>query len=138
VRAAVGRLGLHLQRRALVKFSKSCAIFLSFLLFATAGAFAESKTEHNVTISNPVQVGSTQLNPGQYKVSWAGMGPAVQVEFQQHGKIVATTNAKLVEQNQTSPYDDVVTDKRQQVSTLKEIDFHNQKEALVFANPTGM
>lgn len=121
-----------------MKFSKSCAIFLSFLLLATAVAFAESKTEHNVRFTDTVQVGSTQLNPGQYKVSWEGTGPAVQVEFQQHGKTVATTNAKLVEQNQKSPYDDVVTDKGQQASTLKEIDFHNQKEALVFANPTGM
>lgn len=122
-----------------MKLVKYCTLSLTITLLLVWGAFAESKTEHNVTLANAVEVGSTQLEPGQYKVSWEGTGPSVQVEFQQHGKTLATTTARLVEQNKKSPYDDVVTDKAtQKTSSLKEIDFHNQKEALIFGNSTGM
>jgi hypothetical protein len=118
--------------------SKYWTIFLTFVLLAGLGAFAESKTEHSVTLTNAVQVGSTQLQPGQYKVAWQGTGPAVQVEFQQHGKTVAASDARLVEQNRKSPYDAVVTDKGgSQSPNLKEIDFHNEQESLVFAAYAG-
>ena len=113
---------------------KYWTISLILILLAGLGALAEPKAGHSVTLTNAVQVGSTELQPGQYQVAWQGTGPTVKVEFQQHGKTVAASDARLVEQDHKSPYDAVVTDKGgSQSSNLKEIDFHNEQQSLVFA-----
>ena len=59
-----------------------------------------------MTITEPVKVGATQLQPGKYKVVWDGSGPEVQVSFMEGKKTVATAPAKLV--NQESSYDGAV------------------------------
>jgi hypothetical protein len=122
-----------------MKVKKYWIMLASIALLATSGALAEEKSEHNVTITDPVQIGSAQLEPGHYKVAWEGAGPTVQVQFLRNGKQVASSDARLVSQNQKSPYDDVVTAKTStNASALKEIDFHNQKESLVFGNQPGI
>lgn len=122
-----------------MKFRKYCIRFMAFVLLATSAAFAESRTEHSITITGPVQIGSTQLEPGHYKVAWEGAGPTVQVQFLHNGKTVASSDAQLVNQNQKSPYDDVVTIKTStNASNLKQIDFQNQKESLVFRSQPGV
>ena len=122
-----------------MKFGKYWTTLVGIALLASSAAFAESRTEHNVTITDPVQIGSTQLEPGHYKVAWEGAGPTVQVRFLHDGKTVAISNAQLVRQNQKSPYDDVVTTKTStNESNLKQIDFQNQKESLVFVNQPGL
>ena len=122
-----------------MKFGKYWTTLVGIALLASSAAFAESRTEHNVTITDPVQIGSTQLEPGHYKVAWEGAGPTVQVRFLHDGKTVASSNAQLVSQNQKSPYDDVVTTKTStNESNLKQIDFQNQKESLVFVNQPGL
>jgi hypothetical protein len=65
--------------------------FLSMLaLLSPLSAFARDKNQHSVEILDSVQVGSTQLKPGNYKVEWQGSGPEVQVNFVRDGKTVAT------------------------------------------------
>lgn len=122
-----------------MELGKYWMAFVSFALLASLAAFAENRAEHNVTITDPIQIGSTQLEPGHYKVAWEGVGPRVQVQFLRDGKTVASSDAQLVSQNQKSLYDDVVTIKTgATASSLKEIDFHNQTESLVFANQPGI
>jgi hypothetical protein len=114
-------------------------MFVGLALLTSLPAQARDKTEHNVTITSPVEVQSTQLEPGHYKVAWEGSGPAVHVEFLQHGKTVATSQAKLVNEGHKSPYDDVVTAKASDgASNLKQIDFQNEEQSLVFGNEPGM
>ena len=57
--------------------------------------FARDKNQHSVDIPVTVQVGGTQLKPGNYKVEWQGTGPDVQVTFLRGGKTVATVPATL-------------------------------------------
>ena len=122
-----------------MKSVKCWIMFVGLALLMSAAAQASDKTEHNVTITSPVQVQQTELEPGHYKVAWEGSGPAVRVEFLQHGKTVATSEAKLVNQGHKSPYDDVVTAKASDgASNLKEIDFQNEEQSLVFGNAPGM
>jgi hypothetical protein len=52
-------------------------------------------TRKSINISEPVAVGSTVLQPGDYKVQWDGAGPTVQVTFLQGKKTVATSAATV-------------------------------------------
>jgi Protein of unknown function (DUF2911) len=70
------------------------AIILSSL---SIPAFAAKSQD--ITISNPVTVGSTQLPAGDYKITWTGTAPDVQVTIAQkntHKPVTATVPARLV------------------------------------------
>ena len=69
-------------------------IALTLVLFA-APAFASMKPQ-TVTIPKNVQVGSTQLPAGEYKLTMTGSGPSVQVTLTQNEKAVITFSAKAV------------------------------------------
>jgi hypothetical protein len=68
---------------------------LTLVLFA-APAFA-SKKPQTVTIPETVQVGSTQLPAGDYKLTRTGSGSNVQVTLTQNEKAVVTFSARAVE-----------------------------------------
>jgi len=114
------------------------AVVLSLGLLLPYGAFARDKNQRSVDISDPVQIGGTNLKPGNYKVQWEGTGPTVQVKFLQSGKTVATAPAKLQMNDAQVLGDGLVTDgATDSTRTLREIDFAHQKEALVFTQ-SGM
>jgi len=69
------------------------AIILTLL---SVPAFA-AKNSQNITISSPVKVGNTQLPAGQYKVTWTGTAPAVQVTIAAKGLGTVTVPAKEVD-----------------------------------------
>lgn len=73
-----------------------CALILG--LFSIPGfAASNSKT---VTLPEQLTVGATQLPAGDYKVTWTGTAPTVQVKFEQKGAyhpLTATVPAKLVD-----------------------------------------
>ena len=112
---------------------------LSILALLPLGALARNNA-HSVQILDVLQIGSTQLKPGNYKVEWQGTGPAVQVSFQQNGKTVVTVPATLKTNDDQVKWDAILTEEgNADTSTLKEIDFGHQKLALVFdQNPGGM
>jgi hypothetical protein len=95
------------------------------------GVLARDKT-HSVDIPDVVQIGSTQLKPGNYKVEWQGTGPVVQVSFQQNGKTVVTVPGTLKTDDSQVKQDTIVTETSTDTATLKEIDFGHEKEALIF------
>ena len=70
-------------------------IALTLVLFA-APAFAGMKPQ-TVTIPRTVQIGSTQLPAGDYKLTWTGSGSNVQVTLTQNEKTIVTFSAKAVE-----------------------------------------
>jgi len=90
---------------------------------------ARDKNQHSVDISATVQVGGTELKPGNYKVEWQGTGPDIQVTFLQNGKTVVTVPATLKTSDGQVTQDQIVTDLTNK--TLSEIDFR-RGEALVF------
>ena len=95
---------------------------LTLVLFA-APAFAGSKSP-TVTLSNAVQVGSTLLPAGDYKLTWTGSGPDVQAALTQNGKAVVNFSAKLVT-GQFTPA--VGTDKQGEAVVLQTIQLNNAK-----------
>ena len=95
------------------------------------GAVAKDKNnEGKFTLSDTVQVGSSQLKPGDYKAEWEGTGSDVQVKILQGKNVVATTSAKLVDKKQAT--DSVTMNSSNSVRTVDEIDFSHLHKALVF------
>jgi hypothetical protein len=73
--------------------------FTSLLVLLAAPAFGSGNKPQTVIIPEAVQVGSTQLAAGTYKLAWSGStGSDVQVALTQDGKMVLTFAAKAVEQ----------------------------------------
>jgi hypothetical protein len=121
-----------------MKSLKYLAVLSTLALLSPLCALARDKNQHSVDVPDAVQIGSTRLDPGSYKVEWQGAGPLVQVSFLQHGKTVATAPGNLKMNDNEVSEDALVLDKtKTNTKTLKEIDFGRQKEALVFGQ-TGM
>ena len=121
------------------KYLQYLAVLSTLALLFPLGASARNNA-HSVEISDVVQIGSTQLKPGNYNVQWQGTGPVVQVSFQQNRKTVVTVPATLKTNDDQVTQDSIRTEATSSgTSTLKEIDFGHQKEALLFdQDPGGM
>lgn len=114
------------------KYLQHLAILTTSALLFPVGALARDSA-HKIEISSAVQIGSTHLKPGNYKVEWQGTGPVVQVSFQQNGKTLATLPATLKTNDDEARQDAVMTEGTSaDATTLKEIDFGHQRQALVF------
>ena len=121
-----------------LKYAALLATIVSTLaLLSPVGALARDKNQHSVQITESVQVGSAQLEPGNYKVEWQGTGPAVQVNFVRNGKTVATVAGTLNTNDNHVVQDAIVTDTASNTNTLKEIDFGHDKESVIFGQ-SGM
>ncbi len=108
------------------------AVLSTLALLFPVSALARNNA-HSVQIFDVVRIGSTQLQPGNYKVEWQGTGPAVQVSFQQNRKTVVTVPATLKTNDDQVTQDAIMIEATSAETTeLKEIDFGRQKEALVF------
>jgi len=117
-----------------MKNRRNLALFSALVLLSPLCALAKDKNEHSVNIADSVQVAATELQPGNYRVEWEGVGPEVNVKFLHDGKVVATVPGTLKTNDKDATQDDIVTqltngNKR----VLTEIDFAHQKDALVFA-----
>jgi hypothetical protein len=112
--------------------SKYLGILAAIILSLPLAAFAKENNEGRLQLSDPVEIGSTRLEAGSYKVEWNGAGPTVQINILQGNKTVATTSGRIVELQRPSSYDDVVLKPvaNGNVKTIDEIDFNNRKEGL--------
>ena len=109
--------------------------FASVLVLLAAPALASSKKPQTVIIPQAVQVGSTQLPAGTYKLAWTGSaGSDVQVTLTQSGKTVLTFAAKAIEQK-NNPGVDVNTIAG--VTTLKAINLDKVSLELEGASHPG-
>jgi hypothetical protein len=118
----------------------TAVLTLTCLLGFGGNAYAARANAHSVEIFDAVQIGTTELKPGNYKVEWQGTGPAVEVSFRRNGKTVVTVPGTFKTNDDQVTQDAIVTEATGTgTSTLKEIDFAHHKEALVFdQNPGGM
>jgi len=79
-----------------MKFSKTYAgLLLGTILLLGTTASASNKTTLN--LEDAVSIHGTNLPKGQYKVTWEGTGPDIELSFIQSHKTVATTRARLVD-----------------------------------------
>lgn len=111
-----------------VSSTRSLALFL-LLFMLPAASFAASNSKE-ITFDKTTKVGTTELEPGTYKVAWKGTGPTVDVDFSKNNKVVASTTAKLG--SNRSGYDSAVQVRtvNSDSAILETIDFKNAE--LVF------
>lgn len=113
-----------------MKHLKSLTLLSLVAVLSPLSVFGRDKNQHSVDIPTAIQVGGTQLKPGNYKVTWQGTGADTQVTFVRDGKTIATVPATLKTNDGQVTQDQIVTDSKN--NTLSEIDFRRDKEALVF------
>jgi hypothetical protein len=124
----------HFLEENLMKFLKYGALVLVAAFSLSLGAFAKDKNEAKFTLSDTAQIGSTQLQPGDYKATWEGSGNDVQVKILQGKNVVANTSAKLVDKHDSQ--DSVTLRGDTGVKTVDEIDFGHLHKGLVFGSAT--
>jgi hypothetical protein len=106
------------------------AVAVAILLLA-AGAWAANKgNSTTVKIFDPVMVNGKALAPGEYKVTWEGSGPEVQVSFLQGKTVAATATAKIVPQDSANDRTATITRQDGKGLDLLEIRPQGKKEAL--------
>ena len=113
-----------------MKHLRYFALLSSLAMLSSLSVFARNKNQQSVDIPNTVQVGGTQLKPGNYKMEWQGTGSDIQVTFLRDGKTVVTVPATLKTNDDQVTQDEIVTGSEDK--TLREIDFRRGKEAVVF------
>jgi hypothetical protein len=115
-----------------MNYLKSLACLVALAVVLPAAAAARGKDQQKVEITDRVQVGSVQLNPGTYKVEWQNAGPNVKVSFLKGNKVITTVPGTLKTDDSNVVQNDIVTEKVASKTVLREIDFGHSKEALIF------
>ena len=67
------------------------------LVLLSVSAWAGDKMRANIQIDETVHVGSTQLAPGAYKMTWTESGSNAEVTFSQGKKVIATVPAHVTQ-----------------------------------------
>jgi hypothetical protein len=119
-----------------MKTGKYIAIVAVLASGLSLSAFAKDKNETRITLSDSVQVGTTDLKPGDYTLQWDGNGPDVQVKVLKGKNVVATVPAKLA-QGKSGYGDSIRTHAVSNVKTLDQVDFAGGKQSLLFREATS-
>ena len=79
-----------------MKPSKFTFATLALLLFSLSG-WASDKMRANIQIDQTVHIGSTELAPGEYKMTWRQSGSNAEVTISQNKRVIATVPARVAE-----------------------------------------
>ena len=110
-------------------------LFIAVAITSSMAIAKDSKDSEHITLSDSVMVAGTQFKAGDYRVTWEGTGPVVQVAFKQGDKVLVTAPARLV--TESSPYDGAIQIKtgNADVKILQGIQW--KKKSLVFDQSAG-
>ena len=120
------------------KISKTVLPALALLL-ATSAFAANKQNEGSIELDKPATIGGHQLASGEYKLTWDGTGPNVDLMIKSYGKLVATVPAQLIELDRperNNGYELHTNDDGSQ--TVKSIEFGGKKYALAFDGEATM
>ena len=108
------------------------------LLVATSAFAANKGNKGSFEVFEPVTVSGHQLAPGQYKLTWDGTGPSIELMILSRGKLVATVPARLIELSQAGHDNATEAHKNDDGSqSLTQIDFAGKKYALAFGDESA-
>jgi hypothetical protein len=80
------------------------------LVLLSVSGWASDKMKANIQIYDTVQVGSTELAPGEYKMTWTENGSNAEVTFSQGKKVIATVPAQVTQERSEYNGTAVLTD----------------------------
>jgi len=105
------------------------------VLLAT-GAFAADKG--SLELNSPASIGGKQLAAGDYRLTWQGDGPTVQLSVLKGNKVVVTTRARVVNVDHPSERNEsVVTQDGNGSRSLAEIRLSGRKYVLAIDEDTA-
>lgn len=115
-----------------MKTARMLSLLSAIALLLPAFALAREQGKADLQLTEQVEIGSTRLQPGNYKVEWNGSGPALSVNFINDDKTVATAPGKLMDLKKPAPYDAVVLKPTAngQAKTIAEIDIAHRRQAV--------
>jgi hypothetical protein len=76
------------------KFTLSTVV----LVLLSVSAWAGDKMKANIQINQTLHVGSMQLDPGEYKMTWTESGSNAEVTFSLGKKVTATVPARATQE----------------------------------------
>ena len=79
-----------------MKPSKFTFTTFALLLFSLSG-WASDKMRANIQIHQTVHIGSADLTPGEYKMTWTESGSNAEVTFSQYSRVIATVPARVAQ-----------------------------------------
>src|ERR1700755_3292801 len=77
-----------------MKASKFTLATAALVLLSVSG-WASDKMKAKIQIYDTVQLGSTELAPGEYKMTWTENGSNAEVTFSQGKKVIVTVPAQV-------------------------------------------
>ena len=80
-----------------MKASKFTLGAIALVLLSVSG-WASDRMKADIQIYNTVHVGSTQLAPGAYQLTWTGSGTNAEATFSQGKKVIATVPAQVTQE----------------------------------------
>ncbi len=92
-------------------------MLIAIILGLAVSAFAA--TVKNVELKSDAVLNGTTLKAGSYKVSIDGEGANVKVSFMQGNKVIATSDAKLVDNGAAPEFSAVVRDTKNSIQELR-------------------
>ena len=120
------------------KISKTVLPALALLL-ATSAFAANKQNKGSLELDQPATIGGHQLASGEYKLTWDGTGPNVDLMIKSYGKLVATVPAHLIELSRperSNGYEVHTNDDGSQI--LTSIEFGGKKYELSFVDQATM
>jgi hypothetical protein len=118
-----------------MKIWKISTLLATVALFAVT-AFAANKG--SLQTSEPLNLNGTTLKTGEYKVTWEGNGPDVEVSILRGKDVVAKTQGRLVDLPRAPLGDALVTKTNSDGSrSLSQIQFGGKKQALELNDQTS-
>lgn len=109
-------------------------LLLGLALLLATSALASNKG--SLAVVDNCTVAGKQLTKGDYKVSWEGNGPDVQLSIMKGKNVVATVPAHMTELSSSSLRDAAILSGNSDGSkTLSEIRFAGKKYALAIGTP---
>ena len=76
---------------------KTLALSAVILATLSVSGWAGDKMKANIMIYRAVILGSTQLSPGEYTMTWNGTGTGAEVTFSQGKNVIATVPAEIAQ-----------------------------------------
>ena len=96
--------------------------------------FGLSRDTTTLSLARPASVGTTMLEPGEYRVSWQAEGSGLNVTFSRNGAAVASSPGKIEPRNEKYSRTSVLyTAQPDGTQRITEIRLAGKREAIVLA-----
>lgn len=116
-----------------MRLHRSLSVSMVAMAFVASGLSAKPKDARNLVIAHDVIVAGSHLASGEYSIAWQTHSPEATVTFWHEGKVVATTEGKVVDRGTKYKSNEVVyIEAANGARAIQELRFRGSSEVIVF------